>query len=180
MNNSSEAYVQKTIKNISTIALVMQIIYMLHIALVTLFPKMFLLLCGISNYDFPFDFIHFTGAVINTILFLIFYFLLCSFIKNQKYISNAFSIFLAAYSYIAYFAVNGIVSFLYSSRTTKLITALMEPGSVNHTLGENVAGVNYLSRFCSFADIWLFAAIVLLLIAYAIYLFDCNNRRNTY
>lgn len=179
MSNSSQTYAQKTTKNISAIALSMQIIYMLHIALVTIFPKIFLRLCGISNYDFPFDFIHFTGAVINTVLFLIIYFLLCNFIKTSKYISNAFGIFLVAYSYIAYFAVNGIVTFLYSSRSTKLITALMEPGSVNHTLGENVAGVNYLSRFCSFANVWLFAAIVLLLIAYALYIFDCNNRRKS-
>lgn len=180
MNNSSQTYVQKTIKNISTIALIMQIIYMLHIALVTLFPKIFLRLCGISNYDFPFDFIHFTGAVINTILFLIFYLLLSSFIKSQKYISNAFSIFLAAYSYIAYFAVNGIVSFLSAMRTDTLISALMTSSSLSTSIGENVAGVSHLSNFFSFADIWLFAAIVLLLIAYAVYIFDCNNRRNTY
>ncbi len=169
MNNSSQTYAQKTTKNISTIALVMQIIYMLHISLVTIFPKLFLRLCGISSYDLPLDFIHFAGAIINTILFLIFYFILSNLIKTGQTLNGAFSIFLGIYSYIAYFAVNGIVSVLSASRNNTLITTLMTSSSLSATIGENVAGVNYLNRFCSFADIWLFAAIVLILIAYAVY-----------
>lgn len=175
MLDTSQTYAQKITKNISTIALVMQLIYMLHIALVTTFPKFFLRLCGISSYDFPFDFIHFTGAVVNTVLFLIFYSILRNLIKTGKMLNGAFGIFLGVYSYIAYFVVDGFVSFLYSLRINALSTAIRTCSTATATIGENAAGATYLSRFYSFADVWLFAAIVLILIAYAVYIFDCKK-----
>lgn len=168
--------VQKTAKHILKIALIFQIIYVVNIALVIIFPKPFLILRGHSgNYDFPFNSIYFGNAVICTILFIILYLVLNAQINQQKKLGIGTGILLGVFTYITYFIMDEISSFLNSIQLDKLVNEAETNNTFTVMIGENVAGTSIIDNWCSLAKVWFFTAIVLMFIAYGIYSFYCKN-----
>lgn len=164
--------IQKTTKTILFIALGMQIIYMLSVVLITTMPQKLLILFGCSgNFDMPFDFYSFTYAAGCTILFLVFFFVLLHRIASQKSVGNRFGVWLGIYTYGLYFVANDIVGTMRAMWANDWIDSRAAEDFLTATLGENVAGANYISVCCGWAKIWFFTALVLLMIAYSLYRF---------
>ena len=173
--------VQKITKNLLTVALIMQIIYLLSVLFITMMPQVVLILWGHSgNYDFPFDSIHFGGALVSTLLFLLIYAMLLMKINNQKSVGIGFGILLGIYTYGTYFVMDIILNALHSYRLSNLINDQSGKYSINATIGENVSGASMISSCCNWAKVWFFTAIVFLFISYGIYCFYCRSRKEQY
>lgn len=170
----------KTAKTFLIIAAIMQSIYFLSTVVILKCPSIVLFLCGHSGgYDLPFDSIRFGGALVSTILFVIVFAWLFIMMNTQKKLNVITDIAVAAYTYITYFVIDIFVSY---KATIWLNTIIFEHEKIGLSspvsIGENVAGINYLIRCLGYAKVLLFTAIVLMIVGYVIYRVGCSFKKD--
>ncbi len=165
--------VQKTTKTILTIALVMQIIYFLNISFVIWRGENIVgILSAYDYYYTPYNIILLIWALINTLLFILIYVVLTHKMSKQKYVGIGTGIWLGIYTYTTYYFINNVIGAIYSNLVR---TNIEYSQDIELAYALNTSDV---IRFCcSCADIWVFTALILLLIAYSIYGFDCRSKK---
>ena len=170
----------KTAKTFLLIALIMQLIYFISAVVILKCPSIVLFLCGHSGgYDLPFDSIRFGGALVSTILFVIVFVWLFIMMNMRKKLNVIIDIAVAAYTYITYFVIDIFVSY----KATIWLNMIIFEREKNYlssqvSIGENVAGLTYLTRCLSYAKVLLFTAIVLMIVGYVIYRVGCSLNKD--
>jgi len=160
----------KTTKIFLIVAAITQLIYFLSIVVILKCPSIVLFLCGHSGkYDLPFDSIRFGGALVSTILFVIVFVWLFLMMNMQKKLNVITDIVVAAYTYITYFVIDIFVSYKATIWLNTIIFERERDSSSVVSIGENVAGLNYLTRYLGYAKVLLFTAIVFMIVGYVIY-----------
>ncbi len=169
----------KTAKTFLLIAAIMQVIYFLSTVVILKCPSIVLFLCGHSGkYDLPFDSIRFGGALVSMILFLLVFVWLFVVMNMQKKANVITDIAVAAYTYITYFVIDIFVSYKATIWLNTIIFERERDSSSAVSIGENVAGLNYLTRCLGYAKVLLFTAIVLMIVGYVIYRVGCSFKKD--
>ena len=144
--------------NLLNLSMIFLVIYLVLVALFTGVPKL------LGMYDLPFDFIHFGAALLKTLLAL----LLCLLLRKQITVdtsSSSFGFILVFGSYFTCFILEWIAGLLYSYNLSYAIST----HSSEIPIGQNISTASYIANFCSYAGVFFFTAIALMLISYGIW-----------
>ena len=139
------------------LSMIFMMVYLILVTLFTGIPKL------LGMYDLPFDLIHFGAALLKTILALI----LCGCMRNQireETSSGSFGVLLGIAAYFTCFILDWIAGLLYSYRLSYVISKY----SSEMPIGQNISTASYIANFCSYAQVFFFTAIALMLVAYGI------------
>lgn len=166
----------KTTKTLMTAALILQGVYLLNIALITLCPKLFFAFYGPEHYDLPVPATYLIGAAIATLLFILLYAVMLGKVKGNRRLGTGSSVALGIYIYGMYFCMDTVLGRIYSMKISAWIDQGV--GGMTATAGENVAGASLIGSYCNLAKIWFFTAIVLMTAAHGIYRFYCSQEGN--
>lgn len=170
----------KTAKTFLLIALIMQLIYFISAVVILKCPSIVLFLCGHSGgYDLPFDSIRFGGALAGMVLFGLVFVWLFIMMNMQKKLNVITDIAVAAYTYITYFVIDIFVSYKATIWLNTIIFERQKDSYSTVTIGENIAGINYLISCLGYAKVLLFTVIVLLIVGYVIYRVGCSVLKRT-
>lgn len=162
--------IQRTPIRVLNIALVLQILYVAGIFWIVMDPAFFLRAAGyIGEYDMPFDSIHFIGALLSTVIFVVMYTLLMMNMKKQKQMGLGTGIFLGVLSYMSYFLMTSVVSKLAMQRVELLSKDVERIAVWSMSWEENVVAYMLIANWYGYVRLALKTAIVLLLVAYGIY-----------
>lgn len=156
----------KSIKKLMKFALVFELIYFISICLENLLFKQIAHFFGLLQASESFiDISTLVGAVIVTVLFVCWYYTFSFMIKNRKRGSVGFSILVGVAAYVFYYAIPAIAGEVqFRVVTRKFISGAMSEISYNSAVT--------LSKIQDMTRIWLFAATILMVSAYAMYWFQ--------
>lgn len=167
--------IQETPLRMLNVAMVLQILYTAFMFWIVMDPVFFLHAAGFEGtYDIPFDSVHLVAVMVSTILFAVMYTLLTVNIKKQKQMGLGFGITIGVMSYISYFTMTSVVAKLASVRIQLLGEDATAIAGWSMSFEENVAAYAIVAGWYEYARLLLKTAIVLLLLAYAIY---CYRKR---
>ena len=169
----------KKAKIFLVIAAVMQLIYFLSAVVILKCPSIVLFISGhTGGYDLPFDTVRFGGALAGMILFVLIFVLLFVMMNTQKKANVITDIAVAVYTYITYFVIDIFVNYKAAIWLNTIIFERQKNTTSAVTMGDNVAGLNYLTRGLNYAKVLLFTSIVLLIVGYVIYRVGCSFKKD--
>lgn len=158
-------YGKGSIQKVLNGALIFQILYVFSIGIVNVVPRPFIKFIGIAfDYERRIDLICVIGTILTIALFLLFYFLFQSKLKEKKKAGTGFTILIGIFTIINYYVIPEIAAMI---QRYSLIKDL-ENKVIS---GETYTMLIGLQSIESIMKIWLFVAVVLFVCAWGMYWF---------
>ena len=156
-------YGKKTILNFLNVSLIFQVLHLLAICFVSLFPYFIvdLFTYNTNDIEFNFNYLYFIGSILIAVIYFLMYFFLRYKIKSDKIISSFVNCMIGIFIFLLYYGIPSVFGSIFQRIGV----------SANFDNGYSVTYIMTLHSIYNLFTIFIFISVVLLICALVMYWF---------